>query len=139
MATAQEYLSQLKELATAMPQNRQSLSFSSKDEVKAYLTSLKNLQTRLRFIKREISQEIKLIRNDYKQEAMKASNRGALAGLLAGRGKGGAYSASLKRTAAAKRDNAIQPYHAVSAEIDNMILSIDQAKLQIQEMLDSKR
>ena len=94
-------------------------------------------QKELRQIKREINQDMKTIRADYKQQS--ANAQPSFLGVFVG-GKGYAKNqvAKQRREIKQKREAALQPYEKIKLKIDSLILYLDRAKLAFTEYIDQE-
>ena len=134
MASAEEYRQQVSDLGL----DRIEIEASSLTEGKAAVANVRRLQKELRQIKRNINLEMKTIRAEYKQKIAEAGTSG-LTGLLAmGRG-GGKFRASEKRRVRAERDSKLDPYDQVKLTIDDLIVQLDGAKLQLQDFMEEAK
>ena len=126
MASEEEYRQQVSDLGV----DRMKIEASSLAEGKAAIANVRRLQKELRHIKRNINLEMKTIRAGYKPMIAEAGTSG-WTGLLGG----GKLRASAKRRARAMRDSKLAPYDQVKLMIDDLIVQLDGAKLQLQDFM----
>lgn len=102
-------------------------------EAKQQLAQLRQLQKRLRQVKREIGGEIKEIRAHYKAKVSQVGPS-----IFAGSKKTDQRRdvARQKRHLREEQDQSIAPYDQLRLGIDNILLELDEAKLEIQNWLE---
>lgn len=118
-------------------------------QLKSFLKQLTQAQKELRFTKREIGLQVKAIRAKYTQRRSDAQAgahaMGAAIGIISafagkgmsrGRGYGGSLSASRKESLRREQERELQPYLTVSSSIDEMLITYDKLKLDLQSGIE---
>jgi F0F1-type ATP synthase membrane subunit b/b' len=134
MASAEEYRQQVSDLGL----DHMEIGASSLAEGKAALADVRRLQKELRQIKRNVNLEMKTVRTQYKARIAAAGTSGWTGLLAMGRG-GSRYRASEKRRVRAERDSKLAPYDEVKLTIDDLLVQMDGAKLQLQEFIEEAK
>jgi hypothetical protein len=138
MATAQEYHDKLEKLTNEIGST--SYDIGTVQEAKAALADVRIRQKELRQVKRDINFDLKQIRTEYKAKAETAgSGASLLFSVLGSRGSARSHRASARRGVRAERDRMLKPYEQAKSVIDELILALDKAKLQIQNFIDEEK
>ncbi|MFN2289860.1 MAG: hypothetical protein ACK2UC_01595 [Anaerolineae bacterium] len=138
MATAQEYHDKLEKLTNEIGST--SYDIGTVQEAKAALADVRIRQKELRQVKRDINFDLKQIRTEYKAKAETAGSGGSLLfSVLGSRGSARSHRASARRGVRAERDRMLKPYEQAKSVIDELILALDKAKLQIQNFIDEEK
>lgn len=113
-------------------------TFETKKEGRLIIKELNQGKRELNQIKREANQTMKEIRTVYKERIANAgSSGGALLGLFGKRGAGRSYAANAKRSERDRRDRELEPYNTVKLAIDDLVVQIERAKINVQKEVDS--
>jgi hypothetical protein len=134
MASPEDYRQQVSDLGL----DHMQIGASSLAEGKDALANVRRLQKELRQIKRNINLEMKTIRAQYKPKIAEAGTTGWTGLLAMGRG-GGRLRASEKRRVRAERDSRLAPYDQVKLTIDDLLVQMDGAKLQLQDFIEEAK
>jgi len=129
-----QYLSQIERvLGARITGGEIKLRFDYKtlQEAKLEKKRMVQMQRELRAIKASIIQEIKIIRARYSNEMTKTSGSTAVATFFFGRRAGGRAKAARKMDLRNERDQVLAPYLATKSDIDNIILAIENQKLEV--------
>ena len=124
MPEAENYISRVEELAEV------EVSVTTVEEAERVLEDLQRRKKRLRHIKKEVNHDMKRIRSEYKR---KRANTGA--GFAIGRKAVKRSRAKRKRRVTRKRDRKLAPYEELKHTIEDTILKMDEAKLQIEDWI----
>lgn len=136
MNNAEDYRKKL----MAMGLDELEITASSPEEAKKVLAEMRQRQKELRQLKSMLNLDMKTIRNDYEQKKQGAGEGGfALIGLFGKRGLATQHRANAKRQINAKRDQELRPYQNIKMTIDDLLLQIDQIKIQFQQYIDEKK
>lgn len=137
--SAKEYRKRLEELGL-LRKGGVELSASSVPEAKQALLHIKQLQLELRNIKRELSLEMKVIRQQYQQQMPSAGSGASSVLTLFGKRKAaGSIRADAKRHVAADRDRALSDYEAVKQTVDGLLVQMESAKLSFQQFIEQHK
>ncbi|WP_101759917.1 hypothetical protein [Oceanicoccus sp. KOV_DT_Chl] len=132
MTSATEYENQIENLGI----DGLEMSVSTAAEAKTLLAQCREKQKELHQIKKMINFEIKTIRANFKESI---TNAGAVTGgvfsVFGKRGIAGNIRAEAKRGMTRRRDSALSPYDDIKLYIDNLVLSLDSAKLKLQNYI----
>jgi hypothetical protein len=113
------------------------ISASSISEAKEALSLARDAQKQLRGLKREVNQDMKAIRAEYRQKSANAASGTSAVLTIAGKKKlAGQARADAKRRLRRERDAVLKPYEDVKLVIDDMIDQLDGAKTQLQAFID---
>ncbi len=125
-------------LAPVMKRDKLYIEYNSVPEAKQKIGELRLLQKELRAVKKEIALTKKQIAAEYAAKDSKVGH-GAL-DLLAGRNKWAAAAhRSDHNNIHAQRDKALAPYDAWATQIDHLLLSLDNIKLQIETWIAQQK
>ena len=129
MRSAQDYQRQLHNYDL-------NVSIGSVSEAKAMIKQLSQAQKELRLVKKEIAQDVKMIRSEYSQRMAGAAvvSSGVLT-LFGQRKAAGSVRAGEKRRLKSEQDARIQPYQNVSLAIDRMINDMDKSKISLERFV----
>ncbi len=109
---------------------------SSTDSAKATRAQILLQQKQLRLIKKEIGQSMRSIRADFANRAHTAGSTGSTVLQLFGkRGKAGSWRAAAKADLRTDRDRVLSGYQDLKHSIDEALIDLDAAKIQIAEYL----
>jgi alkyl hydroperoxide reductase subunit AhpC len=133
MKSADEYLKAVRRvLGIPVDQSEIHLQweYDTPEDIKIHLAQIRQIQKELRFLKREISLDVKAIRADYR---LNVSNvQAGLLSSLAGRKFAGHDRALKKESLRQKEREVIFPYESLSRQIDQLIIQLDGAKMQME-------
>ena len=136
MASVDQYRRELKGLGL----EKYTIKASNAAEAKAALADVRQKQKALRQMKARINLDMKAIRAEYDQKKQSAGSGGSvLIGMFGKRRAAGQYRAAAKRQVTAERDRRLQPYETLKMSIDDLLLQMDQAKIQIQQYIDQAK
>lgn len=136
MASVDEYRRELKALGL----EKFTVTASNVAEAKAALADVRQKQKALRQIRARLNLDMKAIRAEYDQKKQNAGAGGsALIGMFGKRRAAGQYRATAKRQVTAERDRRLQPYETLKMSIDDLLLQMDRAKIQIQQYIDEAK
>jgi len=124
MPQAESYISRVEELAEV------EVSVTTVEEAERVLKDLQHRKKRLRHIKKKVNHDMKRIRSEYKR---KRANTGA--GFAIGRKAVKRSRARRKRRVTRERDRKLAPYEELKHTIEDTILKMDEAKLQIEDWI----
>jgi rRNA maturation endonuclease Nob1 len=126
--SAEDYRQEIAELGF----DRMTIEVSSVTEAKQALAKVRAAQKELRQIKRNINMDMKIIRADYSERmATAGAGTSTLMGLFGQRRAAGQLRADAKRRLRAERDATLAPYDEVKLMIDDLLVQMDSAKLQL--------
>lgn len=133
MKTIDQYVVEVKKIV-GIPLDQNHVDFqweiASIKDAKLQITKIRQIQKELRLVKREIGNEIKMIRADYK---VRASN--VQAGILStfiGRRAAGQDRARKRLDVKQKEMATIAPYEKIVRQIDNILVQLDNVKIDIE-------
>lgn len=143
MKTPNQYLEQIADiLGTKMRDGKLTIEYdvTTVAEAKNSIRRFTLQQKQLRQVKREIGQDTKSIRAQYKAVADKAQPSGGatLMGLFGKRGMMKSSVADQRRKLARERDATLSPYTNVSLVIDDVLLQMDMIKVNLTEFIQSE-
>jgi hypothetical protein len=138
MTTAQEYHDKLEKLTDEI--GSRSYDIGTGQEAKAALAGVRYRQKELRQVRRDINFDMKQIRAEYKAKAETVGAGGSLLfSVLGSHGSARSHRASARRGVRAERDRVLKPYEQANSVIDELILALERAKLQIQTFIDEEK
>jgi hypothetical protein len=110
------------------------------EEAKATLKMVRGNQKELRHIKKLINLDMKEIRANYAQEIESAGSGGsAVFSIFGNKRTASSYRASAKRGKRADRDGELDPYTILKVLIDDILLKMEHAKIQIQQFIEEEK
>lgn len=134
MARAKDYEKHVREAVGAITQGDTiHLQWNSIPQARLHKSQIAQVQKQLRLIKKDIGLEKKAINASYTTEKTRVG-KGFGAGLAAGlfgKKNTGKVNASMRDNIRRQQLQAIAPYEAVNRMIDNLLLQLDQVKIQI--------
>lgn len=141
MAKADYYTKQISEIL-GVPYHRGKwnleFEFNTPNEAKQVLTVIRMKQKQLQQVKKMLGMEIKAIQQSYRNEIAKVQPN-ALLSLFGGKGKARSLAADQKRRIAGDRDRAISPYENLKLTINNMLVSMDGMKIQVERYIQQNK
>lgn len=111
------------------------ISVDSVEEAKQTLKQIRQQQKELRFIKKQISADIKAIRGGYQQAIANVGSGPGLAGFFIGKKNASEIKASQKRELRNRQNREIQPYEQAKQVIDNLLIQLDSIKLTFEKYI----
>lgn len=136
MASPDEYRSYLAELGL----ENLELSVSNVTEATAALRECGRLLKLLRQAKRNVNQDIRELREEYRRRISSAGEGvSTLVGLFGKRGAAGRIRAESKRAERRERDRVLAPYQEVKLRMDDLVTQLQNAKLQLQGYVEQKK
>ena len=134
MSSAQDYEQRVWTIVGAMAQGRQiHLQWNTAVEARLHKTRITQIQKELRLVKKDISLTKKAVNASYASERTKVGKgfgAGVATGLF-GKKAVGRSNAAIRDNLRRNQLNAIAPYEGVSRLIDDILLQLDQLKLQL--------
>ena len=120
---------------------RLALDISSVTEAQIQKKKFVQQQKHLRQIKREINQDMRYIRDAYKDASadVQPSSVSIFAGLFGKRGISKSDVAQQRRDLRQRRDNTLEPYNDAKLTIDDLLIQIDGAKLALTEYINDNK
>ena len=134
MLSAQDYQKRVQAIIGNLAQDgKVHLTWNTAAEAKLHKTRIIQVQKELRLVKKELTAVKKVIHASYAAEKTKVGKglNAALAGALLGKKAVGKSNAAAKGNLQRQQFNAIAPYEYVGRTIDNILLQLDQLKLQL--------
>jgi hypothetical protein len=95
------------------------------------------MQKQLRFVKKELANDMSIIRHEYSVKKQVVSNSGTLSGLFFGKKYAGSMRQSKRTQLATDQKRALQPYENVKNVIDQLLLKMDSLKLSLEEAIQA--
>lgn len=136
MASPKEYMKQLEDLGVT----RLEIKANTIIEAKSALTNVRNKQKQIRQIKRRINQGMKEIRADYKDRMASAgSGTSSMLRIFGKRGMAGKVRADAKRSLRKELNTLLAPYESLKLMIDDLLVQLDDAKIQIQDWIEEAK
>jgi hypothetical protein len=141
MPSANEYQNRVAQiLGSHFSFGKLSLKFTweTPAEAKAQLNKIHLMQKELRLVKKDISITMKAIRSTFvakKTEVGKGFGAGVMTGLF-GKKAAGRSNAIEKENLRRRQVAELSPYEAVARTIDDVLVQLDKAKIQIETSLD---
>jgi hypothetical protein len=105
------------------------------EEARLMLKQLRQQQKEIRFIKKQISADVKTIRGRYQQAIANVGSGPGLSGFIFGKKNATGLKASQKRDLRNKQSRELEPYEQAKQVIDNLLVQLDSAKLTIEKYL----
>lgn len=141
--SAHDYLQRIADiLGTKLIDGRIEIDFHADtvEQAKAMLPRFTLQQKQLRQLKREIGQDTRVIRAQYKERAanVQPSSGASLLGLFGKRGASRTSVADERRRLARERDAQLVGYDNVKLMIDNVLIQIDAIKLEFNEFISQE-
>ena len=141
MTTPQEYLERLATAVGGKVTENGIAAELEHDETLAGMQSLRKrivqMQTDIRFIKKQINQEMKEIRQGYSQQA--ANVQPGFLSIMAGKGHARKDVADKKRQLARERDAVLHPYNVVKLGIDDLLTQLDSQKINLGGLIEEEK
>lgn len=132
--TARDYVQEVKALDMA-------ISCESVAEAKSAKRKIISAEKKLRLIKRNINQDMKAIRAEYR-DRIGSAGQGAgnlLLQLTAGKRTASKIRAAEKRQLRAERDSRLEPYESVKLTIDDVLIQTRDAKQELDDYIAEAR
>ena len=137
--SAKEYRKRIEQLGL-LGKGGVELKVNTVTDAKQALLQVKQLQVELRNIKRELNLEMKSIRSSYQQKMPDAGSGASTVFTLFGKRKVASnIRASAKRAVAADRDHALHDYETVKLTIDDLLVQMERAKLNLQQFIEQNK
>lgn len=134
MNTAEEFYSKMEQDGLL----EFALSADTVDEAKLAKKKLILHQKKLRQVKKEVNNTIKVIRAEYSQRTSSAGSAGSTVLSVFGKPKlAGSWKAAAKANLRTKQNAVLEPYNSLKQEIDDQLLQLDSIKIQCDEFIIS--
>ena len=112
-----------------------SFEYDTVPEARLALKNLRFIQKQLRQVIKSVNQDMRLIRAKYKAERESISDSGTLTGLFLGKRFAGRERQRKKTGLAQLQKNELIPYENVKNTIDQILLQIEGAKLEMENFI----
>lgn len=139
VTTISEYRRKVQEVITGQGKVKKDgnvrFEWRTVEEARLVIKEIRLVQKQLRLIKKEVNQDIRTIRQVYKQHIANVGSGSGLAGFLIGKGRARSIKASEKRGLREEHDRKIEPYQQVKLIIDQTLTDFDGAKLKVEKFI----